>query len=236
MDNQLKEAITLARAGEREAAQRELTTFLEEKPEEAQGWYLLSLLVDSPQKQAAYLSKTLDINPNHAKAKEQLEVLQSSGTLAPTSTISSDSNQADVVLEQAESDHLPDWLQQEQEWEASPSIEITETDEETAVPNDTLPDWLKEPADIFQDALIKPIEESPTIVGHTAQSNDESDKTVSALRQQAQEKTIAKKPTKKQSKPKPSASKSTASLNIILGMLILLALVVVVMLAFLIFT
>ncbi|GJM40393.1 MAG: hypothetical protein DHS20C20_06750 [Ardenticatenaceae bacterium] len=236
MDNQLKEAITLARAGEREAAQKQLTSFLDEKPEEAQGWYLLSLLVESPQKQAAYLSKTLAINPNHSKAKAQLETLQGAAALAPTSSISSDFGERTDLLEQAEEDALPDWLQQEQDVDALPTLEKVEDISDTAVPNETLPDWLKEPAAIPEEPLLKPVEESPTVVGQTAQSSHESDKTVDLLRQQAADKAKVDQQTKKQAKSKPSTSKSSSGLNIVLAILIILAVVVVAMLAFLIFS
>ena len=70
MDEKLKDAIAAVRAGDKDTAQRQLTALLDEDPQQDQGWYLLSLLVDSPQKQAAYLSKTLSLNPLHEKAKE----------------------------------------------------------------------------------------------------------------------------------------------------------------------
>src|SRR5690606_22170811 len=115
MDVKLKEAIAAVRAGDRATAQQQLTMLLAEKPEEAQGWYLLSLLVDSPQKQAAYLSKTLALDPHHPKAKEQLASLQAVSTMAPTSTFDTamDSDVSLDLLDQAESDTLPDWLESE---------------------------------------------------------------------------------------------------------------------------
>ncbi|WP_420644826.1 hypothetical protein [Candidatus Leptofilum sp.] len=234
MDNQLQEAITLARSGEREAAQKQLASFLDEKPEEAQGWYLLSLLVESPQKQAAYLSKTLAINPNHLKAQEQLATLQGSGILAPTTTIDSELDESALQPDTAEGEKLPDWLQEEQAI-GTPPKPVDET-EDTAVANETLPDWLKEPVTIPETANLKPVEEGPTVVGQTSQSDDEADKTVNALRQQSVEETAETQSSQKQVKPKPAASQNTMSLNIILGILIILAVVVVAMLAFLIFS
>ena len=76
MDEKLKEAIAAVRAGDKREAQRQLTELLDNDPQQVQGWYLLSLLVDSPQKQAAYLSKTLALDPQHEKAKAQLATLQ----------------------------------------------------------------------------------------------------------------------------------------------------------------
>ena len=105
MDNKLKEAIAAVRTGNKRAAQQQLTTMLDEDPTQVQGWYLLSLLVDSPQKQAAYLGKTLALNPNHEKAREQLAELEASGQLAPTARYVSD--QPLDAMEQSETDALP---------------------------------------------------------------------------------------------------------------------------------
>ncbi len=239
MDTQLKEAIALVRSGEREAAQKQLVSFLDEKPEEAQGWYLLSLLVESPQKQATYLSKAVAINPNHAKAQAQLTTLQRAGTLAPTSTILSEADVPEDIVAQAEGETLPDWLIAEQGMELPTTPEVNEELVDTAVPNETLPDWLKEPAAIPQEENSDPsdpIEESPTVVGQTAQADDEPSKTVDALRQQTAATTVSKQPAKKQAKAKPAANQNTTGLNIILTLLIVLAIVVMVMLAFLILT
>lgn len=231
MNDKLKEAIATVRSGDKQTAKQQLTTLLEENPEQEQGWYLLSLLVDSPQKQSAYLSKTLAINPNHNKAKEQLAALQGFGALAPTSTVRHDASPGMDVLSQAESETLPDWLQDEGEQVATPEPNEEATD--TAVPNETLPDWLKEPAalTIADDSTGTPVEESPTMVGKTAQSDNEVDKAVSTLRQEAK-----KQPQKKQAKPKPAANKNTSSLNIILSLLVILAFIVMVILAYLIFS
>jgi hypothetical protein len=231
MNDKLKEAIATVRSGDKQTAKQQLTTLLEEHPEQAQGWYLLSLLVDSPQKQSAYLSKTLALNPNHNKAKVQLATLQGSGTIAPTSTVRHDTSHGMDILSQAESETLPDWLQNEGEQIDPPEPVEEKTD--TAVPNETLPDWLKEPVglDTAHDATGTPVEESPTMVGKTAQSDDEVDMAVSTLRQEAK-----KQPQKKQAKPKPAASKNTSGLNIILSLLVILAFIVMVILAYLIFS
>ncbi|MBK7897270.1 MAG: hypothetical protein IPJ90_20760 [Anaerolineaceae bacterium] len=236
MDVKLKEAIAAVRAGDRATAQQQLTTLLEENPKEAQGWYLLSLLVDSPQKQAAYLSKTLALDPNHSKAHMQLATLQGANRMAPTSTINTemgmDMDASVDFLDQADDDSLPDWLQGEQfERKEKPA----EQSEETAVPNETLPDWLKEPVLLADEKLA--IEESPTMVGPTAQSDDKVDQTVSTLRQKSTEKTT-QSPAKKIASPKAqkAASKNATGLNIALGVLVLLAIVVMVLLAYLIFS
>jgi hypothetical protein len=229
MDEKLKEAITAVRSGDKQTAQQQLTTLLNEDPEQPQGWYLLSLLVDSPQKQAAYLSKTLALNPNHAKAKEQLATLHGSGKMAATSTIRHDDSDGINVLKQAESETLPAWLQDDGEFSSPPKPAAEMTD--AAVPNEFLPDWLKEPAAlaIDEESMPTPVDENPTIVGLTAQSDDEVDMTVATLRQQEKIKSG-----QKQAQPKPAGGKSTNALNIVLGFLIILALIVMVILAYLI--
>lgn len=228
MDDKLKEAITAVREGDTKAAQRQLTKLLDENPQQVQGWYLLSLLVDSPQKQAAYLSKTLALNPGHEKAKEQLAALRATGSLAPTSTIQEkDSVSLDVVA-QADSDQLPDWLQ-EHGGEQPVAIRVADTSEDTAVANDILPDWLKEPASIESDdtAVVDTTQESPTVVGQTAVPSSHAAESDNLPQQ-----TIVKSQPKaaKATRPKPQ---STRNLNIILGLLILVAVLVILTLAYL---
>ncbi|MCP4420800.1 MAG: tetratricopeptide repeat protein [Chloroflexi bacterium] len=225
MDNKLKEAIATVRAGDTEEAQRQLTELLDENPQQVQGWYLLSLLVDSPQKQAAYLSKTLALNPQHEKAKELLAVLQAESNLAATSTIEPELNLPLDVVEQAETDELPGWLTEEVD-DLSTAVAQPEPVTETAVPNENLPDWLTDPSSLKTEQP-KIVEEEPTVVGQTAKATTELDKTVSSLNQ-----TLTQSPPKpaKVSRPAPQ---STRSLNIILGLLIILALTVMVLLAYL---
>lgn len=212
MDDKLKEAIAAVRTGNKREAQQQLTTLLDEDPSQVQGWYLLSLLVDSPQKQATYLSKTLALNPNHEKAREQLALLEASGQLAPTASRVSD--QPMDVLEQSETDALPDWLVSESgDFAAAPA---TQKVSETAVPNSTLPEWLKEPA--LPDSQLVAAEEgtveNKTAVPPTPTSPVKAAKTAPA-------------------KPVRRAKQNTQGLNIVLGLLVTLALVVMILLAYL---
>ena len=225
MDEKLKEAIETVRRGDKQTAQQQLTQLLDENPEQVQGWYLLSLLVDSPQKQAAYLSKTLALNPYHEKASEQLAALHVSGSLAPTT----EANEPLDVIAQSDTADLPDWLQEVADKSPVTAVKIAEEqDSEAAVPNTTLPDWLKEPAALEPQptASTKMAEDDPTLVGQTAEPTSESDKAVAALKQ-----TLAKpKPTKAKNR---SAQRSTRNLNIALGLLVTLAIVVLLVLVYL---
>ena len=212
MDDKLKEAIAAVRTGNKRAAQQQLTTLLDEDPTQVQGWYLLSLLVDSPQKQAAYLGKTLALNPHHEKAREQLAELEASGQLAPTARYVSD--QPLDVLEQSETDALPEWLASESgDFAVAPTVHKVS---ETAVPNDSLPDWLKEPA--LPDSTFV-AEEEVTMV----------DKTAVAPAQTRSAKAARSAPAKSARK----ARQNTQGLNIVLGLLVTLAVVVIILLAYL---
>ncbi len=225
MDDKLKEAIQTVRNGNTLEAQRQLAELLEDDPQQEQGWYLLSLLVDSPQKQATYLSKTLALNPQHEKAREHLATLQETGSLAATATIADEAGEALSIVDQAESDDLPDWLSTEGE----PDLVLAdkfEQAEEAAVANETLPDWLKEPAALDAD-LPEITEEMPTAVGQTAEQTAEADKTVVKSKQ-----TLAKA-IQKPAKAARATSSSTRALNIALSVLVILAIVVMVLLAYL---
>lgn len=229
MDEKLKDAIANVRAGDKRTAQRQLITLLEENPKEAQGWYLLSLLVDSPQKQAVYLSKTLALDPNHGKAQAQLAAIQQDGQLAPTTTIYESASETMDLLTQAETDTLPDWLQDEEE---QVKAEPIENPLDTAVPNETLPAWLKDPALPSNQPDPMPVVEESAVVSQTPQTDEQADKVVTTLRKQKQE--TSNKATSKQKKAKPSTSKTGSGLNIILGILIILAAIVMIALVYLI--
>jgi len=228
MDEKLKEAIAAVRTGDKVTAQRQLTELLDEDPQQVQGWYLLSLLVDSPQKQAAYLSKTLAIDPNHEKARQQLEALQAAGTMAPTATLDEETSQPMDVLAQSETDQLPDWLREESGETAVTAVPATPPEEETAVVSEDLPDWLKEPAALEDTASpTKAIEESPTVVGKTAEPVTKSEKIAADLKK------ALDKPRQKQTKVAHPTKQSTRNLNIVLGLLVALAVIVMILLAYL---
>ena len=218
MDEKLKEAIAAVRVGDKREAQRQLTELLDNDPQQVQGWYLLSLLVDSPQKQAAYLSKTLALDPQHEKAKAQLATLQTEGSLAATATIATEEKVSLDVVAQAESDELPDWLITESV--DLPAAAHPETLEETAVTNKPIPDWLQEAA-VLDTESANLVAEEPTVAGQTAEPAAAPDKIVTQP---------PKQPTPKAAR---SAPQNTRSLNIILGLLVIVALVVVALLAYL---
>lgn len=64
----LQDAIGTIRAGDYETAQQQLAEVIATNPNEVQAWYLLSQIVDSDARRAAYLSKTLALDPFHQRA------------------------------------------------------------------------------------------------------------------------------------------------------------------------
>lgn len=214
MDDNLKEAIAAVRTGNKREAQQQLSTLLDKDPTQVQGWYLLSLLVDSPQKQAAYLSKTLALNPHHEKAREQLALLEASGEIAPVASRAAD--QPMDVLAQSETDTLPEWLVSESGEYNYAAAHPADKGSETAVPNDTLPDWLKEPA-IPDSTFTGDAEESA--VGKTAAPPSQT----------RPAKVVKTAP----AKPARARKQNTQGLNIMLGLLVALAVIVIILLAYL---
>ena len=65
----LQEAIAAVRRGETERAQLLTAEVIRENPDDANAWYLLSQLVDSDARRAAYLSKALALDPTHERAR-----------------------------------------------------------------------------------------------------------------------------------------------------------------------
>ncbi len=71
----LQEAISAARAGDSERAQLLTADVIQRDPDDAQAWYLLSQLVESDARRAAYLRKTLALDPGHVRAQAELDEL-----------------------------------------------------------------------------------------------------------------------------------------------------------------
>lgn len=68
MTSTLQDAITAVRAGDYDEAQQHLARVITANPDEVNAWYLLSQIVDSDARRAAYLSKTLALDPYHQRA------------------------------------------------------------------------------------------------------------------------------------------------------------------------
>lgn len=77
MTSTLHDAIAAVRAGELERAQLIAAEIVQKYPDDANAWYLLSQLVDSDARRAAYLNKTLSLNPAHPRAAAELATLPS---------------------------------------------------------------------------------------------------------------------------------------------------------------
>ena len=70
MNEQFQQAVVASRAGQIKEAQFLLTQSLQKDSSNANAWLLLSQLVDSKEKQQAYLAKAIAIDPDHELANE----------------------------------------------------------------------------------------------------------------------------------------------------------------------
>jgi hypothetical protein len=75
MTTTLQDAIAAARAGEMERAQLITADVIRDNPDDPNAWYLLSQLVDSDARRAVYLAKTLELDPNHPRARQEYDEL-----------------------------------------------------------------------------------------------------------------------------------------------------------------
>jgi cytochrome c-type biogenesis protein CcmH/NrfG len=83
MELKLQQAIVATRAGRTDVAQHLLTQLIRENPNDANAWFLLGHLVDTPERQSRYLQKTVELDPGHAIAKQRLIQLEDSPIPAP---------------------------------------------------------------------------------------------------------------------------------------------------------
>lgn len=71
--NDLQAGIAAFQAGDRDTARKHLSAFVEQQPENEQGWYYLAAVESNPTVRKTYLERVLKLNPNNAKAREVLE-------------------------------------------------------------------------------------------------------------------------------------------------------------------
>lgn len=138
----LQEAIAAARAGDIPRARQLAADNVQANPDDANSWYLLSQLVDSDARRAAYLGKTLAIDPDHARARVEFDALPPAlaAELAPA---------AGPVVEPpavaeplAAADHAPDDLMAVAVATATAEAAAEPPALESAPPDD-LPEWLQ---------------------------------------------------------------------------------------------
>lgn len=75
MTTTLQDAIAAVRAGDMERAQLLAADIVHNNPNDPNAWYLMSQLVDSDARRAAYLSKTLSLDPAHPRATAEFAAL-----------------------------------------------------------------------------------------------------------------------------------------------------------------
>lgn len=117
----LQEAIAAARDGDTERAQLLAAEVVQDNPDDANAWYLLSQLVDSDARRAAYLSKTLTLDPSHARARAEFDALptEASAVLAVPAAVAVAALEPDIAVVAVEPELLPadepadvpEWLQ-----------------------------------------------------------------------------------------------------------------------------
>jgi len=238
MNQKLQQAIVAARSGDNKKAQYLLSQSLQEDPENTQAWYLLSLLVDSDEKQITYLNRVLAIDPNHEKAQEKLAALTTA--VSPTPTFSPTKPH---LAEQKSSDPLPPWMGddlpdnsfQEVAWISSEPAQ-TDLDEK-----DELPDWLQESVlDEWEqeekEALEPSTEEPQMLVDIFADSKDEERTAPQTAVAETKPKTSPKPAPAGKKQPVPQKKKQGSQMNLILGALIVLSVLVGLFLIYLLVT
>lgn len=117
----LQEAIAAVRDGDTEHAQLLAAEVIQDNPYDANAWYLLSQLVDSDARRAAYLSKALTLDPTHARARAEFDALpaEASVVLAVPAAVAVAAPEPDIAVVAVEPELLPadepadvpEWLQ-----------------------------------------------------------------------------------------------------------------------------
>lgn len=215
MNPDFQEAIDMTRSGDKAGAQKKVAAILKEDPNNAHAWYLLSLLVDSDQKRAVYLSKVVDLDPNHEKALEQLSLLEATAPPKPTVKANKDED----LFYQADAGTVPDWM--DEFGTAVTDTAVIENEEEPDE-TDSVPDWVQE--DLSQSWVAE-----ENSIAAPAKPTPPPAKTKTTTQKAPPAKAGKKAPAKKKqtSKKKPASKKKQAQqLNLILVGLVIVTILV----------
>ncbi|MCL4263513.1 MAG: hypothetical protein KJ069_09875 [Anaerolineae bacterium] len=236
MNQALSDAITATRANNKREAQLLLAANLKENPDDVQSWYLLSMLVDSKEKQALYLGKALALDPAHPKAQERLTRLQTAETIAI-------SDEPLDFLAQSEGDTLPEWLAgdvgalqlEKMGMRAAPGVVEEVGTEEAGVtavataPAKDVPDWLQQDVNSTWVTQEPPTQVSPFPAEKEAPSKTKPQPAPAAKAKPA--------PRKKPAAKKPRTKKQKASqLNLVMGVLVIFFMLIALYLVYLVVT
>ena len=148
MSTTLHEAIAAVRAGEIARAQLLAADIVRENPNDPNGWYLLSQIVDSDARRAAYLSKTLALDPKHARARIEFDALPPAlvQDLMPagTATVAETVADAEAAITPV-SGATADWVAApaEPELAIAPTTELLEVESASEAAPAGVPEWLQ---------------------------------------------------------------------------------------------
>lgn len=129
MNEVLRDALEAAKSGNADKARVMLAEHLRREPDNVPAWVLLSKLAKSPVQKAAFLRKVLDIDPDHAYARQALEELGQ----APAPVVNADAGPpVEEVPEEEPSEQpaaqepLPEPVLQEERAQADETVEPIE--------------------------------------------------------------------------------------------------------------
>ena len=108
MNEQFQQAVVASRAGQIKEAQFLLAQSLQDEPENANAWLLLSQLVDSEEKKQAYLAKAVALDPDHELANEYQATPDGNAIIPVVAEELDDMADLEAILDADVDESLPD--------------------------------------------------------------------------------------------------------------------------------
>lgn len=115
MNKDIREAIRTAQTGRIIESRRILARYIKNNPRDANAWYVLSFFVENLDQREKCLRNTLKFKPNHLKAKESLQKLNSPTNTPNNNTASIPSSYFSPPKKTKETNHRKPLLDLEQE-------------------------------------------------------------------------------------------------------------------------
>lgn len=98
VEQELRKAVNNIKQGKKEDARNIVEDVIKNDPNNADAWYLLSFIANTPEEVKRYLEKTIAINPSHEKAIQKLRKIQDQPAIGANAQISKKTKESKPIL------------------------------------------------------------------------------------------------------------------------------------------
>lgn len=161
----LAQAIAAARAGKTAQARILVDRILQDEPENANAWFLLSTIAETEEEQIASLERVLEIDPNHEAASARMGQLSESAEPVDTTAYAETIEEAPESVTEEIEEAFDEMAEMEEEAIITPAPPIVSDESRDFIAQsdgETVPAWMADEGEGVLEAMPPaPVEEEP---------------------------------------------------------------------------